>query len=224
MPEWLHDFFPKEGHLRLSVVVVQLSVALALGCVVAAIYRATRGKGSSASAGMTATLALLTLLLAVVTMVIGDNTARAFSLVGALGIVRFRTVVEDTRDTAFVILAVAVGMALGAGYLMVPLVVLPIAALGAFLYRPRGASSLPRSLAFTVHVRLGAGHTPDSLLREPFDRHLEAHRLIASATARQGAALDLTYLVQMRREDAILGLVSDLTALEGVQSVELRQA
>ena len=49
-----------------------------------------------------------------VSMVIGNEIARAFSLVGALSIVRFRTVVEDTRDTAFVIFAVVVGMALGA--------------------------------------------------------------------------------------------------------------
>ena len=49
-----------------------------------------------------------------VTQVIGDNVARAFSLVGALSIVRFRTVVRDTQDTAYVIFAVVVGMAVGA--------------------------------------------------------------------------------------------------------------
>src|SRR3712207_7408096 len=56
---------------------------------------------------------LLAVLVALVTLVIGDSTARAFGLVGALSIVRFRTVVEDTRDTAFVIFAVALGMAAG---------------------------------------------------------------------------------------------------------------
>ena len=60
------------------------------------------------------TLVLLTILIAMVTQVIGDNVARAFSLVGALSIVRFRTVVRDTQDTAYVIFAVAVGMAVGA--------------------------------------------------------------------------------------------------------------
>ncbi|MDZ4830382.1 MAG: hypothetical protein SGJ09_09330 [Phycisphaerae bacterium] len=47
------------------------------------------------------------------TMVIGSSVARAFSLVGALSLVRFRTVVDDTRDTAFVIFALIVGMAAG---------------------------------------------------------------------------------------------------------------
>ena len=49
---------------------------------------------------------LLSILIAMVTQVIGDNIARAFSLVGALSIVRFRTVVRDTQDTAYVIFAV----------------------------------------------------------------------------------------------------------------------
>ena len=62
----------------------------------------------------TTTLVLLTVLIAVVTQVIGDNVARAFSLVGALSIVRFRTVVRDTQDTAYVVFAVAVGMTTGA--------------------------------------------------------------------------------------------------------------
>ena len=65
---------------------------------------------------------LLSCLIAMATQIIGDNVARAFSLVGALSVVRFRTVVKDTQDTAFVIFAVVVGMAAGADNLAVGLV------------------------------------------------------------------------------------------------------
>ena len=37
-----------------------------------------------------------------VIMIIGNNLARAFALVGALSIIRFRTVVKDTKDTAYI--------------------------------------------------------------------------------------------------------------------------
>src|SRR5207253_3672573 len=90
-------------------------VALALGCLVAWIYRRTR-QGNEVAASFPVTLVLLSVLIAMVTQVIGDNVARAFSLVGALSIVRFRTVVRDTQDTAFVIFAVVVGMAIGAAH------------------------------------------------------------------------------------------------------------
>ena len=48
-----------------------------------------------------------------VIMIIGNNLARAFALVGALSIIRFRTVVKDTKDTAFIFWSLAVGMASG---------------------------------------------------------------------------------------------------------------
>jgi hypothetical protein len=81
------------------------------------IYRGTRDV-SRESAPFPGTLVLLCVLIAMVTQVIGDNVALAFSLVGALSVVRFRTAVRDTKDTAFVIFAVAVGMAIGAGQLV----------------------------------------------------------------------------------------------------------
>jgi hypothetical protein len=62
------------------------------------------------------------------------------------------------------------------------------------------------------------------LLRESFEKHLERSRLVSLATARQGAALDLTYGVRLRREDAAVALVAELNGIEGVQNVELRAA
>jgi hypothetical protein len=223
MPEWLHDSFQKDVDLSVPLLAVRLAVAFALGCVVAGVYSLTLGRGRGQSAGLVATLVLLTVLIAMVTLVIGNSVARAFSLVGALAIVRFRTVVEDTRDTAFVIFAVAVGMAVGAGFLTVPLVGIPFAAVAAFLFRPRAAASPQGPRDFTLIVRVGAGNSPDVLLRGPFGKHLERSRLLATVTARQGAALDLTYGVRLRREDAAVALVAELNGLAGVQSADLRQ-
>jgi uncharacterized membrane protein YhiD involved in acid resistance len=224
MPEWLLDSFGADVELPLALLAKRLAAALALGCVVAGVYRLSRGKPEAQSAGLLATLVLLAVLIAMVTLVIGNSVARAFSLVGALAIVRFRTVVEDTRDTAFVIFAVAVGMAVGAGYLLVPVVGVPFAAAAALLFRPRAAPPPEGPRDFTLAVRVGAGHRPEVLLRESFEKHLGRSRLVSLATARQGAALDLTYGVRLRREDDALALVAELNGIEGVQNVELRQA
>lgn len=227
MPEWLQNSFPTEQDVSwqsLSVLAVRLAVAFVLGCVVGGVYRLTRGKAGDPTGGLLATLVLLTILIAMVTLVIGDSVARAFSLVGALAIVRFRTVVEDTRDTAFVIFAVAVGMAVGSGHLIVPVVGIPFAAVAAFLFRPRGAAPQPGRLDYTLSVRLGTGHAPDAVLGEVFGKHLARWSLTTTATARQGAALDLTYGVRLRREDGAVALIADLNGLPGVQNVELRPA
>lgn len=229
MPEWLFKAFPeKMAADELPTLVLRLGVAFVLGCAVAGVYHLTHRKGSAQSSGLVATLVLLTVLIAMVTLVIGGSSgergmALAFSLVGALSIVRFRTVVEDTRDTAFVIFAVAVGMAVGVGFLTVPLMGIPVVAVTAFLFRPRADAALQAALDFTLTVRVGAGHSPDVLLRGPFGKHLQRARLLATATARAGAALDLTYAVRLRREDAAVALVAELNGLEGVQGAELRQ-
>ncbi len=61
-------------------------------------------------------LFLMGLCTGLVMMIIGSNIARAFSLVGALSIIRFRTAVKDTRDTAYLFFAILVGMGCGTGF------------------------------------------------------------------------------------------------------------
>ena len=48
-------------------------------------------------------------------LVIGNNLARAFGLVGAMSIIRFRTALKDPQDIVFVFFALAIGMAAGVG-------------------------------------------------------------------------------------------------------------
>jgi uncharacterized membrane protein YhiD involved in acid resistance len=223
MLEWLQVSFKHEQNLDqqlLGAQATQLAVAFFWGLIVGGIYRVTTGNHRSQSSGMVATLVLLTILIGMVTLVIGNSVARAFSLVGALAIVRFRTIVEDTRDTAFVICAVAVGMASGAGFLMIPLIGMPFVAVAAWLFRPRDPA-LGRD--FNLIVRVGTGRSPSELFTDLFNKHLDRSHLTAIVTARQGAAIDLTYGVRLRQPDGLVPLVAELNALEGVQNVELRQ-
>src|SRR5687767_13382050 len=112
MLDWLKQSGMEQAAVEPRTLAVRLALSLVFGVVVADIYRRTKHDPAE-NTSFSATLVLLTILIAVVTQVIGDNIARAFSLVGALSVVRFRTVVQDTRDTAFVIFAVVIGMALG---------------------------------------------------------------------------------------------------------------
>jgi len=50
-------------------------------------------------------------------IIIGDSLARAFGVVGAAGVVRFRTPVDDPRDVTILFLLMGLGMASGIGAL-----------------------------------------------------------------------------------------------------------
>jgi len=88
----------------LLYVLENLFAALLTGLFIGYVYRKTH-RGLSYSQSLVITLVLMCLIVCSVMMVIGSNLARAFALVGALTIVRFRTVVKDTRDTAFIFFA-----------------------------------------------------------------------------------------------------------------------
>ena len=225
MPDFLTA--PLRGTPALAPVdvLVRLLIAFALGAVIAGIYRRTRGLGDASTSFQT-TLVLLAILIAMVTRVIGDNVARAFSLVGALSIVRFRTVVRDTQDTAYVIFAVAIGMAVGANDLWVAAVGIIVVGLAAYLMRPRRTSigTSNGDLPFALHVRVGLGHDLQTVLTPILDRHLGSWMLTGVSTARQGMMLELTYDATMKPGQAPDALVSDLNRVEGVQSVSLQRA
>jgi Domain of unknown function (DUF4956) len=222
MWEWVQSVFPNGLDVPLNQMFGRLIAAFILGCGVAAIYRWTHRKDAQYSPTFVTTLVLMAVLVAVVTQVIGQNSARAFGLLGALAIVRFRTIVRDTRDTAFVVFAVVEGMAVGAGYLPIALAGFGIAGAAAVIMRPRDISA-NAIWELKLRVSLGAGAGPAALLRDAFERHLEASNQTAAATGRQGAALDLVYRVRLLPATDPSLFVAELNRLEGVESVILNQ-
>ena len=209
----------------LVLMFVRLVFALLLGLVIAWVYRRARGvNGESESFGVT--LVLLTILIAMVTQVIGDNVARAFSLVGALSIVRFRTVVRDTQDTAYVIFAVAIGMAMGANHPTVAVCGLAVVGGAALMLKKRGALALPpgdEAMPFVLHVRLAIGRDADDVLGTTLDQYLSGRRLVSVTTARQGMSIDASYHAALHGDNHASALVNALNRLDGVQNVELQR-
>jgi hypothetical protein len=217
VPEFLTTAFSSPAVSPLEVA-TRLLVAVALGAVVAWIYRRTRAS-SDFAATFPGTLVLLAVLIAMVTQVIGDSVARAFSLVGALSIVRFRTVVRDTQDTAFVIFSVVVGMAIGARDPWVAVIGIAIVGLAAFLMMPSRPG--PAASPFILNVRIALGHDLDATIGTELDAFVSDRRVLSVGTAKQGLALNASYAVRFRKDKAPHELVKALNRIDGVQSVEI---
>ena len=222
MPDFLKAPFINGPAISPLEVLVRLLLALALGTLVAWVYRRTR-KGAEISASFPVTLVLLSILIAMVTQVIGDNVARAFSLVGALSIVRFRTVVRDTQDTAYVIFAVVVGMAVGANDFWVALTGIGVVGFAAYLMMARAKIFSASQPSFTLSLRVGLGHDLNQLLGGTFDEYLQERELMSVTTGKQGVALDVTYQMRLRPNGSPHELVKALNRIEGLQRIELHR-
>jgi uncharacterized membrane protein YhiD involved in acid resistance len=222
MPDW-ESVATLDPELSVWLLAGRLLGALLSGLGVAGTYLVCRRQKLSEAFSLATTLVLLSLLVAMTTLVIGSNLARAFGLVGALSIVRFRTVVEDTRDTAFVIYAVVVGMALGAGNYAVCVLGIPLVSAAAIALHAIGDQKYAPEKEGALLVRVGLGHDCDQLLADLFKQHVTKQRVRSVELVRQGVAFDVQYAVQLRRESSPLALVKALQQLHGVQNVEWKE-
>ncbi len=153
-----------------------LLVALLCSLFIALLYRITY-KGISYSSGFVISIIMLTLITSLVIMVIGDNLARAFGLVGAMSIIRFRTAVKDTMDIMFIFFALAIGMACGSevyavaitGTIFVGLVVL----IASFL---NDKTKIRRE--YLVQIVYKEVTEPEEELYKVFSKYCSKHKLV----------------------------------------------
>ncbi len=108
----LQDIF--QFSITSEQIILNLIVALISGFLISLFYRWTYS-GAGYSNRFVHSLILITMITSIIILVIGNNLARAFGLVGAMSIIRFRTAVKDTHDIVFIFFALATGLAAGVG-------------------------------------------------------------------------------------------------------------
>ena len=208
MPEWLNHDFDPEIHLTTEAVIVRLLTAALFGGIVCLVYRISFGRKKSDSLPFGITLILLSCLVAMTTLIIGNNQALAFSLVGTLAIVRFRTSMDDTRDTAFVIFAVSVGMGSAVGAMRVVIVGVPVVCLVVFLSSLVARRVQPNGPDRMLAIRLGSSADPN-ILAPVLDRLFAKNQLLGVETVKNGEQVELTYQVRFKTV-SLLPVVAEL--------------
>ncbi|MCA9062881.1 MAG: DUF4956 domain-containing protein [Planctomycetaceae bacterium] len=228
LPEWLQSVAEPVTIAPLTIA-VRLCLALAAGAVIA--LQAGWLQRDRQDSTLPFTLMLMSVLIAMATQIIGDNIARAFSLVGALSIVRFRTAVPTTRDVAFVLASVVVGMAVGAGQLIVAglglgtvlLSTLVVGGSVSVIHRSNGQTSGTPSARYSTHtsgrltLQAGLGH-PDPAA-DILQQHCESLALESISSVRKGASLQSVYRVHLRPETTPQQLIGELNRADGIESL-----
>lgn len=102
-------------------IIYSLSISFICGVLISIVYRVTY-KGPNYSRTFVSSLIVLTIITSLVLLVIGNNLATAFGLVGAMSIIRFRTAVRDVQDIVFIFFSLGIGMASGVGLYLVAVI------------------------------------------------------------------------------------------------------
>jgi len=220
MFDWLHDLFGADVvQMPLDRLLARVILGLFCGFAVAAVYVVTLGRQRDNHRSMPTTCVLLAVLISIVTIVIGTNIARAFGLGGVLAIVRFRTVVENSSDSAFVIFAVTLGMAAGAGYWELTLLALPVVGVAAYVMTILDPKVKTSEYA-EITVKLAIELTPETSLYPTFQNYLVKWDTLATGTAKQGKTMELRYAVRIKDSAKVFSFITDLNKIDGVYSIE----
>jgi uncharacterized membrane protein YhiD involved in acid resistance len=202
-------------------VVANIAVALLCGLAIAWLYRHTyRGPGYSIS--FVNALVFLTMITSVMVLAIGSNLARAFGLVGAMSIIRFRTAVKETQDIVYIFFVLAVGMAAGSGYHKIA--ILGTLAVGAVIFLlSRSSPFVSRKTEYLLQFAYAAnGDRGDPEFVAVLQKYCRSHRVINTrAIGPDGEALELSYYVKLRDKNEDSGLVRELRHAARVSRVSL---
>ncbi|GAB4140570.1 MAG: DUF4956 domain-containing protein [Planctomycetota bacterium] len=198
-------------------IVLFLSFFLAL--IIGKVYQITH-KGVSYAQSNVQTYVLMCVVVAVIMLVIGSNIARAFSLVGALSIVRFRNAVKESRDVGFVFWAMAIGMAVGTKfYMMAIYATVVIAAFVLLMYYFNFFARTVRERILLVEVEEGADH--EALLGELLRKRLREHFLISMETLPEAGTVQLVYSIAVPAKFESGSFLKELRELTGKRKVSI---
>jgi uncharacterized membrane protein YhiD involved in acid resistance len=207
------------GTFSVIDVVLSLVLSFVLTGFIGWIYKTTH-RGSSYTQSYVQTLVLMGMVTSVIMLIVGSNIARAFSLVGALSIIRFRNAVKETRGVGFIFFAMAIGRATGTKfYLLAAIAAVIISLLILIMNRFNWyAREAPSQL---VKIQLPNNVEFDTLFDDVFVKHTSVSDLISVDSVRSGMLTELIYSVSPRKGTNLQAFLSDIKRLNGNNKVTL---
>lgn len=215
----LFQFEDLTGTFTVTDVVLAITLSFALTAVVGWTYMRTH-KGASYTQSFVQTLVLMGMVVSIIMLVVGSNIARAFSLVGALSIIRFRNAIKETRDVGFVFFAMAIGMATGTRFYT--LAVIATAVISAVVFLMTRFDWYARSALSQILKIQVANDTPFEDVFDPvLVRYTDSAELVSVDSVRGGLLTEVVYAVTLKRSVSRQQLLDDLKRINQNQRVTL---
>lgn len=200
-------------------VVLVLVLSFVLSAFIGWVYKDTH-RGTSYTQSFVFTLVLNGMIVALVMLIVGSDIARAFSLVGALSIIRFRNAVKETRDVGFIFFTMAIGMAIGTRFYLLGIIAAAVISLVIVLMTRFNwyAREMTNQI---LRVQVPNGMSFDSLFDRVFVKYTSASELISVDSVYSGTMTELTYSIGMKKSNQVQDFLGEIKNLNGDNKVTL---
>ncbi|GIE92176.1 DUF4956 domain-containing protein [Actinoplanes regularis] len=213
----MFDVQDLSGTFSVGDIAAVMALSFLLSSLVAWVYRFTH-RNVSYSQSYVQTLVVLGMLISLIMLVVGSNIARAFALVGALSVVRFRNAIKETRDVGFIFLVMGVGMATGTRFYTLAIVAaVVISLITVVMFRFNWFASNVQRQVVKVQVPPDGNYTEH--IQDVLIAHTSEFELISMESIRGGALTELMYSVRLKKGHEPGQLISALGERTGGQRV-----
>ena len=205
----------------INEIIFNLIISFFYGLLISFVYKKTH-KGMSYSQSFMITNIFLSVIVCMVIMTIGNSISRAFALVGALSIIRFRTVIKDTKDIVYIFWSLAAGMACGTGSYFIALASAIIITIVAYILFKTNYGTIYKS-EFILQFRynkLNESEKEASYLKK-LSEFCSTHNLLNSEPSSDKKSIKLTYDIVLKEDMNSNKFVLEISNCLGVNEASI---
>lgn len=216
MLDSIQSFFKGSFYYQLpsfEVAVFSLLLGFVLSTAVAFTYKLTF-RGAIFPNHFFQAMILSSLVTGMIMMAVGSNFAVGFGIIGAVSVIRFRTMISDPRNIIFMFVSISIGIATGVkGYAVAVAGTVLFCTISALLYWSRFGS---------IHFRYKVMVNANQESTAAHDFIFDFCKSVSHMSSRQtDSGVRLEYLVEVNTEEERMELFNRLTKIEGVKNVRM---
>ncbi len=205
------SFLDKAASFSVPDILMALAISFVIGLFIFYVYTRTfKGVMHSSSFGIS--LIAMDLITTLIIMAVSSNLITSLGMVGALSIVRFRTVVKEPLDLVYLFWAITAGIIVGVG--LIPLAVIGSVVIGLilFIFVNRRTNDTP----YVVVISL-AGDDAEQAAVNLLAAQTKKHVIKAKSVSHDSTELT----VEVRLKESSSRFINAMMGIEGVSNATL---
>lgn len=195
-----------------------VGVAIILGIVISWTHKAT----TKTTPNFLLTLGILPMLVEVIILLASGQVEVSLAVAGAFSLVRFRSMPGNSKEIVSVFWAMAIGSALGLGYIWLSVLVTIIVAILIFVYTSilnKSTDNSQRRLKVVIPENLDY----DDVFKDLLKKYTKEYELRKAKTTNMGSTYELTYFVSLKNGVKEKQFMDDIRVRNGNMTVLLER-
>lgn len=170
---------------------------------------------NSYSKSFVITLSILPIMVQVIIMMVNGSVGTGVAVMGAFGLVRFRSVPGSAREISSIFLAMAIGLASGMGYVGVGAMLLVIVSAATIILTitPFGESNTDDDKELKVTIPESLDYT--DVFDDLFAKYTSKAELVRVKTTNMGSLYELQYQITLKEPKQEKGFIDEIRCRNG---------